>query len=295
MQLVKRFISLTYMDRMLERLAGEEGNEYLLLFGRISPAYFQIPIDHLIKEIELPSHAHTRDTLLSSLAFGLCNATGHETENIADPTTFLDLQNPSKMAQKKEITETFPLETLRMVTFRGDDMPHDRSVRKSEVSAGVQARTLSTSSNLAIRDPDDWDIMVQISRKKRYHRKVQLNELNELVDHAYENSLIYKEKTKRIHDSKIKNRVFNIGDWSPFKLRFEDFIGGTLKTRWRDHINVTPVFHMALSSDPKNWPNFKVIWSSFDSILGGDVPHLVVPDLRVPMDKNSGMGSSIAT
>nr|GEZ27827.1 reverse transcriptase domain-containing protein [Tanacetum cinerariifolium] len=30
------------------------------------------------------------------------------------------------------------------------------------------------------------------------HRKVQLNKLNELRDHAYENSLIYKEKTKRI-------------------------------------------------------------------------------------------------
>ncbi|GJZ11943.1 reverse transcriptase domain-containing protein [Tanacetum coccineum] len=44
------------------------------------------------------------------------------------------------------------------------------------------------------------------------HRKVQLNELNELRDHAYENSLIYKEKTKRIHDAKIKNRVFNVGD-----------------------------------------------------------------------------------
>nr|GEW99684.1 DNA-directed DNA polymerase [Tanacetum cinerariifolium] len=44
------------------------------------------------------------------------------------------------------------------------------------------------------------------------HRKVQLNELNELHDQAYENSLIYKQKTKRIHDSKIKDRVFNIGD-----------------------------------------------------------------------------------
>ncbi|GJV93087.1 reverse transcriptase domain-containing protein [Tanacetum coccineum] len=44
------------------------------------------------------------------------------------------------------------------------------------------------------------------------HRKVQLNELYELCDHAYENSLIYKEKTKRIHDAKIKNRVFNVGD-----------------------------------------------------------------------------------
>ncbi|GJV46130.1 reverse transcriptase domain-containing protein, partial [Tanacetum coccineum] len=40
------------------------------------------------------------------------------------------------------------------------------------------------------------------------HRKVQLNELNELRDQAYENSLIYKEKTKRIHDSKIKKPRF---------------------------------------------------------------------------------------
>ncbi|GKF84598.1 hypothetical protein Tco_0249496 [Tanacetum coccineum] len=28
-----------------------------------------------------------------------------------------------------------------------------------------------------------------------------MNELNELQDQAYENSLIYKEKTKKIHDS----------------------------------------------------------------------------------------------
>ncbi|GJV05397.1 reverse transcriptase domain-containing protein [Tanacetum coccineum] len=44
------------------------------------------------------------------------------------------------------------------------------------------------------------------------HRKLQLNELNELLDQAYENSLIYKEKTKKLHDSKIKNRIFNVGD-----------------------------------------------------------------------------------
>nr|GEV04876.1 reverse transcriptase domain-containing protein [Tanacetum cinerariifolium] len=43
------------------------------------------------------------------------------------------------------------------------------------------------------------------------HRKIQITELNELRDQAYDNSLIYKGKTKRIHDSKIKNRVFNIG------------------------------------------------------------------------------------
>nr|GFB39190.1 reverse transcriptase domain-containing protein [Tanacetum cinerariifolium] len=44
------------------------------------------------------------------------------------------------------------------------------------------------------------------------HRKLQLNELNELRNQAYENSLIYKEQTKKLHDDKIKNRIFNVGD-----------------------------------------------------------------------------------
>nr|GFB72737.1 reverse transcriptase domain-containing protein [Tanacetum cinerariifolium] len=42
--------------------------------------------------------------------------------------------------------------------------------------------------------------------------KLQLNELSELHDHAYENSVIYKERLKKLHDSKIKNRIFNVGD-----------------------------------------------------------------------------------
>nr|GEZ70377.1 reverse transcriptase domain-containing protein [Tanacetum cinerariifolium] len=44
------------------------------------------------------------------------------------------------------------------------------------------------------------------------HHKLQLNELHELRDQAYENSLIYKERTKKLHDSRIKNRIFNVGD-----------------------------------------------------------------------------------
>nr|GEV19848.1 reverse transcriptase domain-containing protein [Tanacetum cinerariifolium] len=61
------------------------------------------------------------------------------------------------------------------------------------------------------------------------HRKVQLNELH---DQAYENSLIYKEKTKRLHDSKIKDRVFNISDRVLlFNSRLKIF-SGKLKSRW---------------------------------------------------------------
>nr|GEU56000.1 reverse transcriptase domain-containing protein [Tanacetum cinerariifolium] len=74
------------------------------------------------------------------------------------------------------------------------------------------------------------------------HRKVQLNDLNELHDQAYENSLIYKEKTKRLHDSKIKDRVFNIGDRVLlFNSKLNIFLG-KLKTRWSGPFTISYVF-----------------------------------------------------
>ncbi|GJW36020.1 reverse transcriptase domain-containing protein [Tanacetum coccineum] len=70
-------------------------------------------------------------------------------------------------------------------------------------------------------------------------RKVQLNEL---CDHAYENSLIYKEKTKRIHDSKIKNRVFNVGDQVLLFNSLLKILSGKLKSRWSGPFTITHVF-----------------------------------------------------
>nr|GFA01942.1 reverse transcriptase domain-containing protein [Tanacetum cinerariifolium]GFA49186.1 reverse transcriptase domain-containing protein [Tanacetum cinerariifolium] len=56
------------------------------------------------------------------------------------------------------------------------------------------------------------------------HRKLQLNELNELRDQAYEYSLIYNERTKKLHDDKIKNHIFNVGDQVlPFNSRLKIF------------------------------------------------------------------------
>ncbi|GJU91799.1 reverse transcriptase domain-containing protein [Tanacetum coccineum] len=74
------------------------------------------------------------------------------------------------------------------------------------------------------------------------HQKVQLNELNELRDQAYENSLIYKEKTKRIHDFKIKNSVFNVDDQVLlFNSRLKIF-SGKLKTRWSGPFTIAQVY-----------------------------------------------------
>nr|GFB38637.1 reverse transcriptase domain-containing protein [Tanacetum cinerariifolium] len=90
------------------------------------------------------------------------------------------------------------------------------------------------------------------------HRKVQLNELNELCNQAYENSLIYKEKTKRLHDSKIKDRVFNVGDRVLlFNSRLKIFLS-KLKTRWSGPFTITHVFpYGTVELSPTDGPNFK--------------------------------------
>ncbi|GKA69163.1 reverse transcriptase domain-containing protein [Tanacetum coccineum] len=119
------------------------------------------------------------------------------------------------------------------------------------------------------------------------HRKIQLNELNELRDHAYENSLIYKEKTKRIHDSKIKNRVFNVGDRVLlFNSRLKIF-SGKLKTRWSGPFTVTQVFpYGTVELSQNSGPNFKVNGHRLKHYFGGDIPTEVVPDLQTfPMDQ----------
>nr|GEW43475.1 reverse transcriptase domain-containing protein [Tanacetum cinerariifolium] len=107
------------------------------------------------------------------------------------------------------------------------------------------------------------------------HRKIQLNELNELRDHAYENSLIYKEKTKRIHDSKIKNRVFNVGDQVIlFNSRLKIF-SGKLKTHWSEPFTIAKVFpYGTVELSQANGPNFKVNGHRIKHYFGGDVPQL---------------------
>ncbi|GJT83383.1 reverse transcriptase domain-containing protein [Tanacetum coccineum] len=111
------------------------------------------------------------------------------------------------------------------------------------------------------------------------HRKVQLNELNELRDQAYENSLIYKEKTKRIHDAKIKNRVFNVGDRVLlFNSRLKIF-SGKLKSRWSGPFTIVQVFpYGTVELSQNSGPNFKVNGHRIKHYFGGDVPQLDCPD-----------------
>ena len=43
-------------------------------------------------------------------------------------------------------------------------------------------------------------------------RRMQLSELDEWCEKAYHNTKIYKERTKRWHDKRIKKKEFTLGD-----------------------------------------------------------------------------------
>ncbi|GJS98490.1 reverse transcriptase domain-containing protein [Tanacetum coccineum] len=119
------------------------------------------------------------------------------------------------------------------------------------------------------------------------HRKLQLNELNELRDQAYENSLIYKERTKKLHDSKIKNRIFNVGDRVLlFNSRLKIF-SGKLKTRWSGPFTITKVFpYGTIELSQPDGPNFKVNGHRMKHYFGGDLPLKEFQDLYThPKDK----------
>nr|GEY27433.1 reverse transcriptase domain-containing protein [Tanacetum cinerariifolium] len=112
------------------------------------------------------------------------------------------------------------------------------------------------------------------------HQKLQLNELNELCDQAYENLLIYKERTKKLHDDKIKNRIFNVGDQVLlFNSRLKIFTG-KLKSRWSGTFTIFEIYPYGTAKlIPPDGCNFKVNCHRLKHYHGGDPPPLEIPDV----------------
>nr|GEY11034.1 reverse transcriptase domain-containing protein [Tanacetum cinerariifolium] len=92
--------------------------------------------------------------------------------------------------------------------------------------------------------------------------------------------LLTAEKIKRIHDSKIKDRVFNVDDRVLlFNSRLKIFLG-KLKTHWSRPFTITQVFlYGTVELSQSNELNFKVNGHRLKHYYGEDIPNIVVPDL----------------
>nr|GEX96948.1 hypothetical protein [Tanacetum cinerariifolium] len=111
------------------------------------------------------------------------------------------------------------------------------------------------------------------------HQKLQLNELNDLRDQAYENSLIYKERTKKLHVDKIKNRIFNVGDQVLLFNSILKIFSGKLKSRWFGPFTISEIYPYGTAKliHPDGC-NFKVNCHRLKHYHEGDPPPLEIPD-----------------
>ena len=107
----------------------------------------------------------------------------------------------------------------------------------------------------------------QAVKEKRF---LQLNELKELRNEAYDKARIYKDKTKKWHNQRILRREFKIGESVLLYNSRLILFPRKLKSRWSyTVIAVTPFGVVTLKSNLGN--EFKVNDQRLKHYLGGNL------------------------
>ena len=102
------------------------------------------------------------------------------------------------------------------------------------------------------------------------HRLLQLNELEEFRNEAFENARIYKERTKLWHDKKILHREFKEGQKVLLYSSRLKLFPGKLRSRWSGPFTVTKVLsYGAVEIKRDNGKPFLVNGHQLKHFLGG--------------------------
>nr|GEZ35550.1 reverse transcriptase domain-containing protein [Tanacetum cinerariifolium] len=259
------------MDQMLERLAG---NEYYCFLDGFS-GYIQIPIDP--KDQEKTTFTCPYGTFAyKRMPFGLCNMPG--TFYRCMMAIFHDMieQTMEVSMDDFSVFVVYAFEKFRSYLIMNKSIVYtDHSALKylfvkKDAKARLlrwilllqefdfKAKKLSTSSQLATVDPPG-DTTVPTTPPKRF---------------------LTQERAKKLHDSKIKNRIFNVGDQVLLFNSHLKIFSEKLKTRWSGPFTITEVYPYGTAKfSHADGSNFKVNCHRLKHYYGGDVPPMEIPDL----------------
>nr|GEW84638.1 reverse transcriptase domain-containing protein [Tanacetum cinerariifolium] len=270
----KDYFPLPFMDQMLERLAGNQ--YYCFLNGFFG--YFQIPID--LKDQEKTTFTCPYRTFAyRRIPFGLCNAPGtfqsclsyleRMLKRCEDTNLCLNWEKSHFMVKvgivlgHKISKQGIKVEKAKVDVIT--KLPHPTTVKECVEAFQALKRKLTEAPILI---SPDWDMPFEL--------------MCDASDFAIGAVLGQRqEKTKRLHDSKNKDRVFNIDDRVLlFNSRLKIF-SGKLKSHWSGRFTISHVYpYGTVELSQPDGPNFKVNGHRLKHYFGEDVPKVVVPDLQ---------------
>ena len=103
-------------------------------------------------------------------------------------------------------------------------------------------------------------------------RLLQLNELEELRNEAYDNARIYKDKTKKRHDQRILRREFKAGDQVLLFNSRLNLFPGKLRSKWSGpYTVVASTTFGAVTLKTSNGEEFKVNGQRLKQYLGRNI------------------------
>nr|GEV89063.1 reverse transcriptase domain-containing protein [Tanacetum cinerariifolium] len=273
---------------MLERLAR---NQYYCFLDGFS-GYFQIPIDP--KDQEKTTFTYPYGTFAyRRMPFGLCNAPCtfqrcmmeifHDmiektVEVFMDDFSVFGNSFQSCLFQLEKMLKRCEDTNLSLNWEKSYFMVKEGIVLGHKISKqGIEVDKAKVDVISKLPHPTTVKEGVYLVRKPLISSRLATLDQPE----AYENSLIYKQRTKKLHDAKIKNRIFNVGDQVLlFNSRLKIF-SGKLKSRWSGPFTISEIYPSGTAKliHPDGC-KFKVNCHRLKHYHGGDPPPLEIPDVH---------------
>ncbi|GJZ07510.1 reverse transcriptase domain-containing protein [Tanacetum coccineum] len=231
--------------------------------------------------VKIPKYAKYLKSLLTnkSKLEKACTETMNERCSVLTEREINDeFSNLHLMVLKSKSSNDEPCETLEILAHchsKPTGGHHSASVTAKKVyESGFYWPSIFKDANEYVRHCDACQRSRNISsRNEMTQNNVQLNELAKLRDGAYENTKIYKERTKKWQDSRLRgDKDFKVGDKVLLYNSHLKIYPGKLKSKWSSPNIVKTMYpHEAIEITDKDGFNFKVNGQRLKKYYGGNI------------------------